>query len=67
MLTDTSIIRLIASYVVGCIILVVAGYMLITTGQVPEQWMTLVTGFAGFVFIADGVARTIRVYTARKE
>jgi len=56
---DKELIKLVGAYVVGGIILGFAGYMLVTTGEIPKQWMILVTAFAGFAFLGDAVRRTV--------
>jgi len=57
---DPDLVKLIANYVVGLVLVGLAGYMMITTGEVPEYWMELVIAFIGAIYLVQGIARTVQ-------
>ena len=57
---DPELIKLIGAYVVGIVLLSVAGYVLVTGGELPEYWVQWITAFIGFAFLIEGIARTIQ-------
>jgi hypothetical protein len=64
---DRELIRLIGSYVVAVVILGFGGYMLVATGEIPAPWDNLVTIAAGFLFLADGIQRSVTRRNNRRD
>lgn len=61
------LIKLILSYLVGLLILAFAGYSMVTTGDVPKEWMALASAVVGAIFVGQGVVNTISYHKQRKE
>jgi len=61
------LIKLIASYLIGLVILGFAGYSMVTTGEVPREWMALASAVVGAVFVGNGIASTVRYRNQRKD
>lgn len=57
---DIQLVRLIGAYLFGLIVLGFGGYMMVTTGTIPDPWADIMSMVLGALLIVDGIERTVR-------